>query len=170
MRRLAVFVSLWILLPGLAFGQANGKLQIHFMDVGQGDGAVIISPLGESVLIDNGGLNQCGKPLAYLQQLGLTRIDYHIASHYHADHIGCTTQVLSLLPLTGFAYDRGGSYTTATYQNYVATVGDKRRTATAGASIVLDAQSATPVMLRFVAMNGNGLPTSDENDLSLAGC
>ena len=31
----------------LALGQANGKLQLHFMDVGQGDGAVLISPQGE---------------------------------------------------------------------------------------------------------------------------
>jgi beta-lactamase superfamily II metal-dependent hydrolase len=30
------------LLSTLTFGQANGHLQIHFMDVGQGDGAVLI--------------------------------------------------------------------------------------------------------------------------------
>jgi hypothetical protein len=28
-----------------AYGQAKGKFQIHYMDVGQGDGAVLISPL-----------------------------------------------------------------------------------------------------------------------------
>ncbi len=39
--------------------QTNGKLQIHFKDVGQGDGAVLISPQGEVVLFDNGVLNQC---------------------------------------------------------------------------------------------------------------
>lgn len=35
-----------------AFGQANGKLQIHFIDVGQGDGALLVSPQGETVLFD----------------------------------------------------------------------------------------------------------------------
>ena len=72
----------------VAFGQANGKLQIHYIDVGQGDGAVLISPLGQVVLFDNGVLNQCQKPVAFLQALGITKIDYHIASHYHSDHIG----------------------------------------------------------------------------------
>ncbi len=51
-----------------AYGQANGKLQIHYMDVGQGDGAVLISPLGEVLLFDN-GWNRCKqKPVAYLQR------------------------------------------------------------------------------------------------------
>ncbi|SRR6266849_2904748 len=46
------------------FGQANGKLQIHFIDVGQGDGALLISPQGEMVLFDDGALKFCDKPLA----------------------------------------------------------------------------------------------------------
>ncbi len=45
-RRAALPVSLSLLLLVLtfasAFGQANGKLQLHFMDVGQGDGAVLV--------------------------------------------------------------------------------------------------------------------------------
>lgn len=52
-----------------AFGQANGKLQIHYMDVWQADGAVLISPLGEVVLFDNGDFRACDKPLAYLATL-----------------------------------------------------------------------------------------------------
>ena len=35
---------LLLLAVASGFGQANGKLQLHFMDVGQGDGAVLISP------------------------------------------------------------------------------------------------------------------------------
>src|SRR5436190_20756783 len=58
-----------LLVAGHAFAQANGRLQIHYMDVGQGDGMILISPQGETVLIDDGVLNQCGKPLAYLQSL-----------------------------------------------------------------------------------------------------
>ena len=37
----------------------NGKLQIHFMNVGQGDGAILISPEGETVLFDNGVRHHC---------------------------------------------------------------------------------------------------------------
>ena len=97
----------------LAFGQANGNLQIHFMNVGQGDGAVLISPGGQVVLFDNGARGNCDAPVSYLEQLGVTKIDYHIASHYHADHIGCTPQVLGSFPLQTAAFDRGGSYSSA---------------------------------------------------------
>ena len=70
-----------LICPVLLVGQA-GTLQIHFMDVGQGDGAILISPGGETVLFDNGVRNNCDKPVSYLQQLGITQIDYHVASPY----------------------------------------------------------------------------------------
>jgi hypothetical protein len=93
MRRLLTTLAFFLFaLPATVLGQANGKLQIHFMDVGQGDGAILISPNGETVLFDDGVMKQCDKPLAYLQQLGVTKIDYHITSHYHSDHIGCAAQ------------------------------------------------------------------------------
>ena len=162
--RAVLFLALF---ADLAFAQANGKLQIHYMDVGQGDGAILISPLGETVLFDDGVLNQCGKPLGYLQSLGLTKIDYLISSHYHSDHVGCTSQILSMFPLQKKAYDRGQSYTTATYSAYVSAVGAKRTTATPGMILTLDAASATPVQILFVASNANGIANSDENDKSL---
>lgn len=51
-------------------GQANGKLQIHFMDVGQCDGAILMSPLEQMVLFDNDKRGNCDLPVSYLQQLG----------------------------------------------------------------------------------------------------
>ena len=57
-----------------AFGQANGKLQIHFIDVGQGDGATLISPKGETVMFDNGIVGHCDLPISYLQQIGSQRL------------------------------------------------------------------------------------------------
>ena len=167
MRRLVISVLLFLLLPVYALAQANGKLQIHYMDVGQGDAAVLISPLGEVVLFDDGVLNQCGKPIAYLQLLGITKVDYHIASHYHADHIGCAAPVLSMFPLQKAAYDRGGSYASNTFNTYVAAVGVRRVTAQKGQTLTLDAGSSSPVTITFVALNGNGVSTTDENDLSL---
>ena len=54
MDRLTRFVLLSLyLLPTTAFALGNGNLQIHFMDVGQGDGAILISPGGETVMFDN---------------------------------------------------------------------------------------------------------------------
>src|SRR5713101_7325848 len=117
--------------------QANGKLQLHFIDVGQGDAALLISPQGQVVLFDDGVLNQCGRPIDYLQQLGILQIDYHIASHYHADHIGCAPAVFARFPLAIAAIDRGSSYASATYNNYVAAAGSFRTTAWPGMEIVL---------------------------------
>ncbi len=167
MRRLLSVVALLLAITAPAATQSNGKLQIHFMDVGQGDGAVLISPQGEVVLFDNGVLNQCGVPLAYLQSLGISKIDYHVASHYHSDHIGCTGTMLGMFPLQKFAFDRGGSYATQTYTSYVNAVGAKRVMAQKGQVLTLDASSSAPVTITFAALNGNGAATTDENDLSL---
>jgi beta-lactamase superfamily II metal-dependent hydrolase len=149
----------------LLFGQANGKLQIHFMDVGQGDATLLVSPQGETVLFDNGVAGHC--PVSYLQQLGTSKIDYHIASHYHADHIGCTTEVFAQFPLQKDALDRGGEYSSATYTEYLSAVGTHRRTAYPGTKLVLDASSNQPVEIEVVAYNGNGVQTTNENDLSV---
>ena len=155
-----------LLCPG-TFSQANGSLQIHFMDVGQGDAALLISPQGETVLFDDGTTGNCSKPVAYLTKLGITKIDYHIASHYHSDHIGCAAEVLGKFPLSKAAYDRGGSYNSKVYRTYVSMVGSKRKTAAEGDTITLDANSPKPVTVRIVALNGNGIPTTNENDLSV---
>lgn len=157
------------LFPSLrASAQANGKLQIHFMNVGQGDGALLISPLGETALFDSGNAGDCDRPLSYLDQLGLNSIDYHIASHYHDDHIGCAPAVLERFQLKKAAFDRGEFHPTKTFTNYMNKVGGLRRAAIEGDTLKLDEASANPVRIEFVAMNGNGVQgANDENDKSL---
>jgi beta-lactamase superfamily II metal-dependent hydrolase len=162
-RTLPLVALIGLASPALA--QGNGKLQLHFMDVGQGDGALLVTPGGQTVLFDNGVLNQCSRPVGYLARLGVSQVDYHVASHYHADHIGCTEEVLSAFPLQQLAFDRGGSYTTATYSRYVGAVGAQRQTAPIGSSLALEGG----VSLDFIAANGDGVGgADDENDLSVA--
>jgi beta-lactamase superfamily II metal-dependent hydrolase len=163
----SVLTLLVLVLATTALAQANGNLQLHFISVGQGDAALLISPSGQVVLFDDGVRNLCDLPIAYLEQLGVTRIDYHIASHYHDDHIGCAAEVLSAFPLQRAAYDRGGAYDSATFARYLKAVRGKRRTATTATTITLDAGSVQPVTIAFSALNGNGVPTKNENDLSL---
>jgi beta-lactamase superfamily II metal-dependent hydrolase len=160
-----------VFLAGGLFAQQNGKLQLHFMDVGQGDGAVLISPQGQVVLFDAGEdlkLKSCDKPLAYLRQLGINKIDYLIISHYHFDHIGCVPEVLAQFPLTGAAYDRGASYPGDTYEKYAQSVQGHRQTAEAGQTIRLDAGTRGEVDLSVIAVNGAGIATTNENDLSVS--
>jgi competence protein ComEC len=68
MKRLLSLLCLFLFtIP--AYAQANGKLQIHYMDVGQGDGAVLISPQGEILLFDNGHTQCSQRSVKYLSSL-----------------------------------------------------------------------------------------------------
>lgn len=167
-RRSGMLLGLLLFLTGITHGQANGNLQIHFIDVGQGDGAILISPHGETVLFDDGRLGACEKPVNYLRSIAVSKIDYHIASHYHSDHIGCATQVFQVAPLQKTAFDRGGSYNSGAYRDYVKTVGDKRQTVSDNTTITLDSGSGSPVVIKIVSFDGNGINTTNENDLSVA--
>src|SRR6185436_7750733 len=141
--RAALFASLLALLlfPAGPAGAVtpNGRLQIIHLDVGQGDGAVLISPLGQVAMIDDG---VSGNPTpasgvkvpGQLQALGVSHVDHHFASHYHADHIGLFSTIFAVggVATLGYGWDRGESYTTQTYRNYVDTLGSKRRTLVKG--------------------------------------
>jgi len=158
-----------LLAPGL-FAQTNGKMQIHFMDVGQGDGAVLVTPNGKVILFDAGidkDVDSCDKPKSYLDQLGITQIDAIVVSHYHSDHIGCIPEILEGRTLAGPVYDRGKSYDTATFRRYLAAVKTQRQTVALGTPIKFD-EDATPVIVSVIAVNGAGVPTTNENDLSVS--
>ncbi len=71
-----------------------GTAEFTFVNVDQGDGAVIHTPYRETVVIDGGGGNgwseyNPGETLfvPYLEAKGYNRIDVAIVSHYHQDHI-----------------------------------------------------------------------------------
>jgi len=163
--------SLALLLPALVLAQANGKLQLHHMKIGQGDGILLISPLGQTALFDDGVYTNCTYVKSYLQGLNLSVVDYHFASHYHADHIGCIDDLAAINITIGTAgYDRGSSYSSATYTNYVNTLGAKRQTLAKNQVITLDAGAANPVTIRCIELNGAGVYSpsgSDENAKSV---
>ena len=99
------------LLLGLA-----AALEIHFVDVGQGDGVLIALPDGRHVVVDAG--NADGAMLHYLRATGVTAIALAIASHPHADHIGGMRDVIDAFP-PPFVLDNGLAHTTLTYERYL---------------------------------------------------
>ena len=128
------------------WAQANGQLQIHFIDVGQGDGAILISPLGQTVAFDIGRDmvgGSCDKPVAYYRQLGIRKLDYLIVSHYHEDHIGCVPSILASVSVD-HVEDRGQSYDSTFYDAYARTTRGLRSAARVGDKIVLDETSPAP--------------------------
>ncbi len=63
------------------------ELQVHFIDVGQGD-CTLITCDGKSMLIDAGDNNKGTAVQLYLQKRGIGSLDYVIGTHPDADHIG----------------------------------------------------------------------------------
>lgn len=122
--------------------QRSDFLEIHVINVNQGDSFLIISPSGKKILIDAGDNGKgYGVVLPYLRNRGISTLDYCIACHYHADHIGGLDEVISGLggssKILIAAYDRGGVYDPKAFQDYAAAVGDKRRTIIPGETIDL---------------------------------
>lgn len=72
----------------------DGGLQVHYIDVGQGD-SILISCDGENILIDGGDTYAADAILGYLKKQDVTKLDYIIATHPHADHIGSLDDVIN---------------------------------------------------------------------------
>ena len=73
-------------------------LTVHFLDVGQGDAALLRTPAGRWILIDGGPSLGRNKVVPFLRRQGVRRIDVVIASHGHADHVGGLPAVLAAIP------------------------------------------------------------------------
>jgi competence protein ComEC len=114
-------LSVMVALSGVAgFGpdglQAQaGKsrpLDIYFIDVEGGQATLIVSPSGQSLLVDAGWPGFDGRDAdriaAAAKKAGVTQIDYFVASHYHTDHIGGVPQLAAKLPIRTFV-DHGPS-------------------------------------------------------------
>lgn len=65
----------------------NASFEIYFLDVGQGDAALITCD-GHSMLIDGGANTQSRKIYSFLEAHGTNHLDYIVASHADADHVG----------------------------------------------------------------------------------
>ena len=67
--------------------QEGSTLEMHFIDVGQGDSTLITCD-GESMLIDAGKNDQGTEIQSYLESKGITELKYVIGTHPDSDHIG----------------------------------------------------------------------------------
>ncbi len=116
MKRLALLCfALAVALPARPISAQ--QLEIRFLDVGQGDAALIRSGT-KTLLIDAGG---SAGVVSYLRAFHIDTIDLVIASHNHADHIGGMTGVLQSA-VVRFYMDNGVPQTTATYQRTIQAV------------------------------------------------
>lgn len=95
---------------------AKKNMKVHFIDVGQGDATLLQLATGENVLVDAGTDAAGEKVVAYLKSLKISNLDYVIATHPDADHIGGMVDVLNAFKVDTFI-DSGKVHTSKTYEN-----------------------------------------------------
>ncbi|HYH97089.1 ComEC/Rec2 family competence protein, partial [Hyalangium sp.] len=152
-------VCFFLLLPAVALAQ---NLRFTTLDIGQGDAAVLVAPGGCAVLFDGGPTGSGTTIKAYLKSIGVTRVQMAFVSHLHADHMGGLDEVdvgTNAIPIDA-VYDHGGTYASATYDEYAAHFAGKRNTAREGQTFTVCNQ----VTLKVIAAGGT---SGDENAKSV---
>jgi competence protein ComEC len=108
-RRSLAFVSTLAL--SVAFPAAQTRavktLDIYIVDVEGGNATLLVSPSGESLLIDTGNagaaaVRDAERIMAAVKDAGLVRIDHLITTHWHGDHFGGMTELAARVPIRDF--------------------------------------------------------------------
>ncbi|MGB5824215.1 MAG: ComEC/Rec2 family competence protein [Proteocatella sp.] len=93
---------------------SSTDLELHFIDVGQGDSTFIKTPGGYTMLIDAGDNSHGSDVVNYIKGLGVKKIDVLIGTHPDADHIGGIDNVIDSFEIGEF-YMPKKTHTTKTY-------------------------------------------------------
>ena len=95
----------------------GGGFSIDFIDVGQAL-SVLVTCDGQSMLYDGGNVEDGSLVVSYLQNKGVTRLEYVFCSHAHEDHVGGLAAVMAKFP-AGHAYAPVTTADTKCFQDFV---------------------------------------------------
>ncbi|MBZ5576344.1 MAG: MBL fold metallo-hydrolase [Acidobacteriia bacterium] len=141
---------------GLLAAQSR-TLDIYWIDVEGGGATLIVSPSGQSLLVDAGNPGpddrDAKRVFAVAQMAGLTKIDMVLTTHFHGDHVGGTPALSKMIPI-GRYFDHGDSIETTPaavqlFHAYQAVAEGKRTTVKPGDRIPLSG-----VSVEVVSANG----------------
>jgi competence protein ComEC len=92
----------------LALAQESKGLQIRWIDVEGGAATLVVTPEGESLLMDCGwpGKRDAERIAAAARAAGVSKIDHYLTSHWHTDHVGGVPDLVQAIPVAHF-YDHG---------------------------------------------------------------
>ncbi len=128
------------------------ELEVHFIDVGQGDSTLIKLPNKESILIDAGKNVDSELVVNYLKKEGIKKIDYVIGTHPHEDHIGGLDVVIESFEI-GRVYLPRVVHTTKTYEDVLLAIKNKNlKVIEAKGGVTLDIPEVNAI---FVAPNSS---------------
>ncbi|MEQ1860200.1 MAG: MBL fold metallo-hydrolase [Chthoniobacteraceae bacterium] len=106
---LHLLASLFLATSAAFAGLADRTLDIYWIDVEGGGATLIVTPAGESVLVDSG--NPFERDPGRIHKVatevaGLKKIDHLVTTHFHADHFGGAAELSALIPI-GQVHDNG---------------------------------------------------------------
>ncbi len=141
---------------------APRTLDFYFIDVEGGSATLIVTPLGESMLIDSGFPEERDAQRIFhvaKNVAGLAQIDHYLTTHWHRDHVGGIGLLAKLIPVTNF-YDHGLPTAPAPDINqqyieaYTQVSGGKSIALHAGDEIKFLSKGMLPIRFRILASNG----------------
>ena len=89
---MAVGFLVWNVLSG-GFTPSVDELSVHYIDVGQGD-SIYIASGDEGMLIDCGESGDTDRVISYLDNMGVSKINYVVGTHPHSDHMGGMSKIV----------------------------------------------------------------------------
>lgn len=186
MKRFRMFCLLITLIvaTGIASVQSQSskrQLEIFYVDVEGGAATLIVTPAGESVLVDAGWPGFDGRDAkrieAAMKAANISQIDHLVMTHYHVDHFGGIPELAKRVkvakfydhgPMTSLDEDKGFAEKNAAYQT--ATKGQSI-TLTPGSEIKLKQASGTPtITLQCLSTRGEIPPNKVKAPPASAEC
>ena len=138
-------------------------LDIYWIDVEGGGATLLVTPQGQSLLVDTGNPapddRDAKRILEAVKQAGLKKIDYLWITHFHGDHVGGAPALAKMIPIDRF-FDHGDSIEKANNAN-TAKLWDEYAKIAQGKRTVLkpgDKIPLTGMEALVVSSNGQVLP------------
>lgn len=152
----------------LLAGSADGRLDIYFIDVEGGAATLLVTPAGESILIDSGYPDNGGRDrdriLDVVKNVAkLEQIDHATVSHWHLDHYGNHAALADKIKIGSF-WDRGIPESLQEDNKfgerialYRAASQNQSKTLKVGDEFTLDTPS-TPLQVKVITASGEVIP------------